>query len=463
MSKSHGFRDHCGVFGLFHHPQAAQMAYLGLHALQHRGQDSAGIVSFDGNQYHKKVGLGLVGDVFGKQDFSILAGHTAIGHVRYKTAGSSGLKDAQPLLFHTQKGAFAIAHNGNLTNATQLRQQLLQKGVILFGEADTEIIAHLFSQSPKKHPIDSLKDALSQVQGAYSLSILMEGCLVGARDPFGIRPLVLGQLGDAFLLASEDCAFQLIGAQRIREILPGEMVIIHKEGITSEQLTKQPCQPKQCLFEHVYFSRPDSHIFQTSVHEARLWMGRLLAKEAPASADAIVPVPDSGLIAAYGYANELQIPVQMGLVRNHYVGRTFIEPDQGIRNFGVKLKLSPVESVVSGKRVVVIDDSIVRGTTSKKIICMLRQAGAKEIHLRISSPPIISPCFYGIDTPTKEELIACRFNLREIEQQLNVDSLAYLSLESLQMAMEHASKNKIRANALCNACFTGQYFHHSNA
>lgn len=457
-----GFRDHCGIVGIWGNPESANLAYLALYALQHRGQDSAGIVALGQNEYRRSVGMGLVADVFDEKKLGTLLGNSAIGHVRYTTSGSSGIRDAQPLLAKTFKGHIALAHNGNLINADELRRELESHGAIFQTNADTEVICHLLARSHEEKIEKRLVEALAKVRGAFSLCVLTNQGLVGIRDPFGVRPLVLGQLKNGYVLASEDCSFELIEAKRIREIKPGEMVLINDDGVFFTDLIQQQFPEKksaQCIFEHVYFSRPDSRIFDVSVHSSRKFMGQILAKECPADADVVIAVPDSGVIAAMGFAKESGLPFELGLVRNHYVGRTFIEPESRIRHFGVRLKLSPVKDVVQNKRLVVVDDSLVRGTTSKKIVKMLRLSGAKEVHLRISAPPTTNPCFYGIDTPQKSELIASLHSLEEIKNYLNVDSLGYLSVEGLHLALARASEegNKSTRNAMCDACFTGVY------
>ncbi len=443
------FRDECGVFGVFGHAEAANIAYLGLHALQHRGQESAGIVSSDG-ALHTLRGSGLVADVFGADQLAKLPGTHAIGHVRYSTSGGTGLRNAQPISVRYGGGQIAIAHNGNLTNADRLREELESEGSIFGGDSDTEVIVHLFARSRGGTVTARLVDALSRVEGAYSLTVLTEDSLIGVRDPHGVRPLVMGAIEGAPVLASETCALHLIGASYDREIRPGEMVVIDADGLRS--MSPFPPAPRHaCVFEHVYFSRPDSRIFGESVYAVRHALGRQLAHEAPAVADVVIPVPDSGISAAIGYAEASGIAYGMGLVRSHYIGRTFIEPAQSIRHFGVKLKLAPVYEVLDGRRVVVIDDSLVRGTTSHKIIAMLRSAGAREVHVRISSPPITHGCSYGIDTPTRGELIAAHQSVKAIADFLGCDSLAYLSRAGLLRAAGGAQAG------FCDACFTGDY------
>lgn len=459
-SEIDGFRDHCGVVGIVGNPEAAHLTYLALYALQHRGQDSCGIVSYDPSTefYHRRVKKGLVADGFNPGNLSKLIGDRAIGHVRYTTAGFGGLLDAQPLLAKTGHGKIALAHNGNLINNKIYRRKLEDEGAIFQTTSDTEIVCHLYARSKESTPEARLISALNEVRGAYSITALLDGRLYAARDPHGVRPLIIGKLDKGYVVSSEDSVFNLIGAEYVREVEPGELVCIpghSREGedlsrIHSHKLYKPRDQPEaKCIFEHVYFSRPDSTIFGRSVHQSRRAMGRALAKSHPIAADVVIAVPDSGVIAAMGYAQEAGIPFDMGLVRNHYVGRTFIEPENKIRNFGVKIKLSPVKSIVEGKRVVVVDDSIVRGTTSKKIVQMLRSAGAKEVHMRVSAPPTTDPCFYGIDTPTRSELIASSQSIAAIADHIQVDSLGYLSAEDL-----HASVGR---SGMCDACFTGNY------
>src|ERR1700674_2196122 len=399
------FHDHCGVCGVFGHPEAAKLAYLGLYALQHRGQESAGIVSSDGRDLHLEKGMGLVADIFQPEGLARLPGDAAVGHTRYSTAGDTSLMNAQPIVIDCNKGKLALGHNGNLTNAGKLRRTLEHRGSIFQTTSDTEVIVHLVARSAARNLPGALADALNQVEGAYSLLVLTRDEMYAVRDPHGFRPLSLGRLGDAWLVASETCAFDLVGAEYVREIEPGELVRISKSGI--ESLCFAPKKQHQfCVFEHVYFARPDSLVFGRPVDQSREMMGRLLAREQPADADVVVPLPDSGVPAAIGYSLESGLPFRMGLIRNHYIGRTFIEPVQAIRDFGVKLKLNPVKTLLEGKRVVLVDDSIVRGTTSRKIVRMVREAGATEVHMRVSCPPTISPCYYGVDTPTREELIA---------------------------------------------------------
>lgn len=447
------FRDKCGVVGIFGNAQASHRVYLALHALQHRGQDSAGIVTHYQGRFVREVGLGLVADVFNVDNLAKLKGHIAIGHVRYTTAGTSDLSDAQPIAAKTGNGTFAIAHNGNLVNANFLRDKLEQEGAIFQAQSDTEVICHLFANSRAMHDISCLRDALEKVKGAYSLCCIINGKLVGVRDPHGVRPLFLGKLDEGYVLTSEDCSFSLIDAELIREIAPGEIVVIDDNGVKSfDLINRGHNEIAPCIFEHVYFSRPDSHVFGKSVYITRKNLGRELALESPVDADVVIAVPDSGVLSAMGYAQVAKIPYDIGLVRNHYVGRTFIEPQEKIRHFGVKLKLSPVKEVVENRRLIVVDDSIIRGTTSQKIVALLRLAKAKEIHMRISAPMTTHPCHYGIATPTKEELVASNNSLEAIRSFLGVDSLAYLSLRGLYKAYS-SNEN----SSMCDACFTGRY------
>jgi amidophosphoribosyltransferase len=446
------FHDECGVFGLFGHPEAANMTYLGLHALQHRGQESAGIVTSDGEQLYAHRAMGLVQDAFSLEQLAKLPGRIAIGHVRYSTAGGSHIKNAQPIAVDYAHGSLAVCHNGNLTNADELRAELEARGSIFQSESDTEVFVHLVAVSKEVATEDRIADALTRVKGAYSLLFMTEDTIIGVRDPMGIRPLCLGLLPgtrEAHVIASEPVAFDLIGAEYVRDVEPGEMVVIDASGIRSMR-PLGPAPQRMCVFEYVYFARPDSKLGGKSVYDVRKSFGRRLAHEHPIDADVVIPVPDSGVPAAIGYASERKVPFEMGLIRSHYVGRTFIEPQQSIRHFGVRLKLNPVEPVLRGRRVVVIDDSIVRGTTSRKIVKMVRDAGAKEVHLRISSPPTQWPCYYGIDTPTRRELIASSHSIDEIARYVTADSLGYLSLEGmLDSVGGHDS--------FCHACFSGNY------
>ena len=444
------FHDHCGVFAVQGHPEAAKLTYLGLHALQHRGQESAGIAASDGDKIVSYKGMGHVAEVFTEEVINTLKGDSAIGHTRYSTAGDTDLKNAQPLVVSCQKGQVALAHNGNLVNAPSLRKELESRGDIFQTTSDSEVILHYFARSKHTGIPEATADALDRVVGAYSLVMLFKDCVLAVRDPRGFRPLCLGKLDGAYVAASETCAFDLINARYVREIEPGEMVILDGSGISSLRFAP-PAPLSQCIFEHVYFSRPDSVIFGRPVQKSREMLGRLLAREHPAQADLVVPVPDSGVAAAIGYAEESGIPLRFGLIRSHYVGRTFIEPTQAIRDFGVKLKLNPVRSLLEGKRVVLVDDSIIRGTTSRKIVRIVREAGASEVHVRISCPPTISPCYYGIDTPTKKELIASTHNVEEIRQFIGADSLGYLSLEGMRHAVGDTQ------GRYCLACYTANY------
>jgi amidophosphoribosyltransferase len=458
MLTSDKFRDECGVVAIYSHPEAETLAYLGLHALQHRGQESAGIVTSDGMSLHIHKAMGLVADIFTEKKLARMRGTLAIGHTRYSTTGDSALLNAQPIMVQSNKGMIALAHNGNLTNAGEIRARMEAQGSIFQTSSDTEVIVHLIAHSREQTLPEAIADALRQVEGAFSLVMISPDRIFAARDPRGFRPLAMGRIPalpgrqqETIVFASETCAFDLVGATYEREVKPGELVIVGPEGIASKLYT--PALPQSsCIFEHVYFSRPDSRVFGRPVQESREQLGRQLAIEAPADADLIVPVPDSGVTAAMGYSAESGIPLRFGLIRNHYVGRTFIEPQQSVRDFGVKLKLNPVRSLLEGKRVVLIDDSIVRGTTSRKIVRMVRSAGAKEVHMRISCPPTISPCYYGVDTPRKKELIAANNTIEEIRQYIGADSLAYLSLEGLKKACHDGEKT-----TYCTACYTGNY------
>ena len=458
MAKSDKFRDECGVVAIHQHPEAETLAYLGLHALQHRGQESAGIVSSDGMALHIHKSMGLVADIFTEKKLSRIRGTLAIGHTRYSTTGDSAILNAQPIMVQSNKGMIALAHNGNLTNAQDIRSRMEAQGSIFQTTSDTEVIVHLIAQSREQTLPDAMADALRRVEGAFSLVMISPDRIFAARDPRGFRPLAMGRIKapgdqrqDAIVFASETCAFDLVGATYEREVKPGELVIVGPEGVTSRFYASALPQ-SSCIFEHVYFARPDSRVFGRAVQESREQLGRQLALEAPAIADLVVPVPDSGVTAAMGYSAESGIPLRFGLIRNHYVGRTFIEPQQSVRDFGVKLKLNPVRSLLEGKRVVLIDDSIVRGTTSRKIVRMVRSAGAKEVHMRISCPPTISPCFYGVDTPRKKELIAANNSIEQIRQYIGADSLAYLSLDGLKKACHDGEKT-----TYCTACYTGTY------
>jgi amidophosphoribosyltransferase len=449
------FHEECGVAAIYGHPEASKLAYLSLYALQHRGQESAGISSSDGERIHTRKSMGHVADIFTNPVLQELPGALAIGHTRYSTTGDTVERNAQPFSVHCSKGLIAIAHNGNITNAAELRADLEARGSIFQASSDTEVILHLVAHSRERTLAGALRDALLQLEGAFSLVCLAQDRIIVARDPQGFRPLAMGQLefsggSPAHIFASETCAFDLINGTYMGDVQPGEMVIVGPEGVTRERFA--PHRPlSQCVFEHVYFSRPDSIVFGRAVQESRENMGRYLAREAPADADIVVPVPDSGNAAAIGYSAESGLPYRQGLIRNHYVGRTFIEPSQAIRDFGVKLKLNPVRSLLEGKSVILVDDSIVRGTTSRKIVRMVRQAGAREVHMRISCPPTISPCFYGVDTPNKSELIAANNSTDEIRRFIEADSLAYLSMGALQASVADTR------GEYCYACYTGNY------
>ncbi len=445
-------KHECGVFGVFGHPEAANITYLGLYALQHRGQESAGIVSCHEGRMHRHREMGMVHDVFTEETLDRLSGESAIGHVRYSTTGSSLLVNAQPILVDYARGPLAIAHNGNLVNAQVLRAELEERGSIFQSTSDSEVIVHLVARSPKKGLRDSLIEALRQVKGAFSLLVMDQENLIAARDPYGFRPLCLGKLKEAFLVASESCAFDIVDAEFVRELEPGELLVINRSGVHSFSVgDTKPSRMGLCIFELIYFSRPDSVVFGRDVERVRQNLGAALHRERPVEADLVIPVPDSSNAAALGYFHESGIPFEMGLIRNHYIGRTFIEPSQSIRDFGAKIKYNPLKTALRGKRIVVVDDSIVRGTTSRKIVKMIRNAGAKEIHTRISSPPITHPCFYGIDTPTRKELIASTHEVEEIRKYLRVDTLHYLSVEGLVKAAGGERDD------FCLACFTGDY------
>jgi amidophosphoribosyltransferase len=444
------FKDECGIFGIYGHTEAANLTYLGLYALQHRGQESCGIATSDGARLQMHKSMGYVADSFDEATFTRLMGTSAIGHVRYSTAGESGLKNAQPILIDCAHGEIAIGHNGNIVNAQELRDMLVREGSIFQTTSDTEVLLHLYARSKAATPEAALVESISQAQGAFSLVLLTKDRLIAVRDPHGFRPLTLGKLGDAYVVCSETCALDLIDATWIRDIEPGEVFIAGPEGEKSIH-PFPPARKAHCIFEHVYFARPDSYVFGKSVNEVRTELGRRLAAEQPADADVIVPVPDSGVCAATGYSEASGIPLQMGLIRNHYVGRTFIEPHQSIRHFGVRVKLNPVKSILQGRRVVLVDDSIVRGTTSRKIVKMVRAAGASEVHLRISCPPTISPCFYGVDTPQRSELIGATHSIEEIRRFIGADSLGYLSLDGMLSAVGTEQKH------YCTSCYTAEY------
>ncbi len=449
-------REECGVFGIFGHAEAAALAVLGLHALQHRGQEAAGIVAFDGRHFNAHRELGLVADHFSAESVvSRLGGHAAIGHTRYATTGETILRNVQPLFADLEFGGFAIGHNGNLTNAYALRRELVRRGSLFQSTTDTEVITHLMATSPRGSVVDRMIDALRRIEGAYSLVALADDMVIGVRDPLGVRPLVLGRLGTAYILASESCAFDIIGAEVLREVEPGELVVLDSSGVHS--LRPFPRLPHRfCIFEHIYFARPDSIVEGHSVYDVRKRIGAELASEAPVAADVVIPVPDSGVPAAIGYAQASGIPFELGIIRNHYVGRTFIEPTDHIRHLGVRLKHNANRAHLTGKRVVLVDDSIVRGTTSKKIVEMMRNAGATEVHMRISSPPTTHSCFYGIDTPQRQELLAAQLDVQEMARFIDVDSLAFISIDGLYRALGEAGRDPARPQ-FCDACFTGDY------
>lgn len=447
---SEGFHDECGVFGIFGHPEAARLTYLGLYQLQHRGQESCGIVSSDGAQLRSERAMGLVSEVFTEERLNRLPGAAAIGHTRYSTAGEVSIREAQPFLVASQHGQIAVCHNGNLPFATEERKLLEAEGAIFSSTSDTEVVLHRLARSRAPSVREAIPGVLAETEGAFSMLFLTPDSLIAARDPRGFRPLALGRLGDAWVFASETCAFDLIDAEYVRDVEPGEIIEVTAGGLRST--SPLPRRPHSfCVFEHVYFSRPDSLIYGRSVNRSRHLMGRRLALEQPAEADIVVPVPDSGVAAAIGYAAQSGIPFRHGLVRNHYVGRTFIEPKQAIRSFGVRVKLNPVRDLIAGRRVVLIDDSIVRGTTSKKIVRMVREAGAAQVHMRVSCPPTVSPCYYGVDTPDKRDLIAAQMSVEEIRRFIGADSLGYLSLEGMLEA------TGIPASSSCVACWTEHY------
>ncbi len=450
------FREECGVFGIYNHPDAAATTVLGLHALQHRGQEAAGIVTFDGEHFHAHRVLGLVGDNFGSKPLiARLAGRFALGHVRYGTTGATVMRNVQPLFADLEFGGLAIAHNGNLTNALGVRKDLVRRGAIFQSTSDTETIIHLIATSHYATVVDRLIDAMRQLEGAYSLVAITRRKLIGMRDPYGVRPLVLGRLGESWILTSETCALDIIGATLVREVEPGEIVIIDDEGLRSVRpFAKVP--RRFCIFEYIYFARPDSTLEGRNVYAVRRQIGMELARENPVPADLVVPVPDSGVPAAIGYAEQSGIPFELGIIRNHYVGRTFIEPKDRIRHLGVKLKHNANASRLKGRRIILVDDSIVRGTTSVKIVEMVRNAGAVEVHMRISSPPTTNPCFYGIDTPEKKDLLASSRDVTEMARHIGVDSLAYVSIDGLYRAVGEARRNAQRPQ-FCDACFTGDY------
>lgn len=449
-------REECGVFGIFNHQDAAAITALGLHALQHRGQEAAGIVSFDGNQFQAERRMGLVGDNFNKRNIiERLEGKNAVGHVRYSTTGDTVMRNVQPLFAEHSSGGFAICHNGNLTNAVTQRRDLIRDGAIFQSTSDTEVLLHLLARSKRRTFIERFTEAVLQIEGAFAIACLTNKKLVGVRDPLGIRPLLLGKLGDSWVLASETCAFDIVGAEFVREVENGEIVVITEEGIESyhpfQKLNERPC-----IFEYIYFARPDSIVGGKSVYEVRKRMGEQLALEAPADADVIIPIPDSGVPAAIGYAATSNIPFELGIIRNHYVGRTFIEPEQQIRQLGVKLKHSANKAMVAGKRVVLIDDSVVRGTTSVKLVSMMYEAGAKEVHMRISSPPITHPDFYGIDTPDQGKLLAANYDIEGMRKYMGADSLAFISVDGIYRAMGYTKRDDEHPQ-FTDHCFTGDY------
>lgn len=449
--------EECGVFGIYGHPESAAMSALGLHALQHRGQEAAGIVSYDGEEFYVHKAMGLVDATFSKAKvIEKLKGHAAIGHNRYSTTGEASLRNVQPIYADLALGGFAVAHNGNLTNAAAIRSELVSKGSLFQSTSDTEVIVHLMAVSTKENAVDKMIYAVNEIKGAYSLVAITDDMMIGMRDPFGIRPLVLGKLGGSYILASESCALDIIGADYVRDIDAGEMVIVDKNGIRSMQPFKKT-EKRLCIFEYVYFARPDSVMEGHSVYEMRKNIGAILASESPvANADVVVPVPDSGVPSAIGYSQASGLPFELGIIRNHYVGRTFIEPTAQIRHLGVKLKHNANKQYLKDKVVVLVDDSIVRGTTSRKIVEMVRQAGAKEVHMRISSPPTAHSCFYGIDTPSTEDLMAHTHTVEQIAEHIGVDSLAYISVDGLYQAMGEAKRNNASPQ-YCDACFTGEY------
>lgn len=444
------FREECGVFGVYGHREASKLAYLGLYALQHRGQESAGIAASDGVRVRALRDMGYVNEIFDEAALADLPGHIAIGHTRYSTAGESKLANAQPILIDCVHGQLGICHNGNIVNANEIRDGLVKQGSIFQTSSDTEVVLHLYARSQAPTIDQALAESLAGLDGAFSFALITKDQLIAARDPHGFRPLALGRLGEGWVVSSETCALDLIGATYVRDVEPGELIVIGPSGLKSTK-PFAPAKLAHCVFEHVYFARPDSEVFGQSVNEVRTDLGRLLARETHVDADVVVPIPDSGVCAAVGYAEEAGVPMRFGLIRNHYVGRTFIEPAQSIRHFGVKVKLNPVKSILAGRRVVLVDDSIVRGTTSRKIVKMVRAAGAREVHVRISCPPTISPCFYGVDTPRRSELIAATHTLDEIRRYLAADSVGYLSLDGLLTAVGQ------KRDQYCTSCYTGRY------
>ncbi|NDE90918.1 MAG: amidophosphoribosyltransferase [Alphaproteobacteria bacterium] len=449
-------REECGVFAIYHHKDASALTALGLHALQHRGQEAAGIVTHDGEHFHAHHALGHVGKNFNKESvIRRLMGNKAIGHNRYATTGETALRNVQPFFADFEFGGFALGHNGNLTNAYSLRKDLIKRGSLFHSTTDTEVVIHLMAQSEQQTPVDRLIDAVKRIEGAYSLVCLAPDCIMGVRDPLGLRPLVLGKLGDAHVLASETCALDIIGAEFVRDIEAGELVILNEQGVSSFRPFEQKAS-RFCVFEYIYFARPDSFMQGRSVYEVRKRIGMELAREYPVDADLVVPVPDSGVPAAIGYAAQSGLPFELGIIRNHYVGRTFIEPSDQIRHLGVRLKHNANRAMLEGKRVILIDDSIVRGTTSTKIVEMVRQAGAKEVHMRISSPPTKFSCFYGIDTPEKEKLMAHKYSVDEMAKLIGADSLAFISLDGLYRAAGEQKRDPEKPS-YCDACFSGEY------
>ena len=449
--------EECGIFGIFGSPEAHLLTALGLHALQHRGQEATGMVSFDGKQFKAKRGLGHVSENFNATSMKMdeLAGYAAIGHNRYSTTGQSEIRNIQPFLTELAFGDFAIAHNGNLTNAERVRGSLIDTGSLFQSTTDTETIIHLIARSKRNKVEERIKEALLQIEGAYALIALVDNMMIGIRDPLGVRPLILGKLNNSYILTSETCALDIIGAEYIRDIEPGEMVLI-TENIVKSLRISEPLKSRFCIFEYIYFSRPDSVINQKSVYNARKMIGTELARESKVLADLVIPVPDSGVPAALGYAQESGIRFEFGIIRNHYIGRTFIQPSQDARSSGVMMKHNANANIISGKDIILVDDSIVRGTTSRKIVKMMREAGAKSVHMRIASPPTTNPCFYGVDTPSKENLIAAQLNLEDIRSEIEADSLAFISIHGLYRAMGETKRNT-QSPQYCDACFTGDY------
>ncbi|MFV9876192.1 MAG: amidophosphoribosyltransferase [Rickettsiales endosymbiont of Dermacentor nuttalli] len=450
-------KEECGVFGISNHIDAVAHTILGLHALQHRGQEAAGIVTFDNINFHNYKAQGLVGDNFSHNSvLSSLIGNYAIGHVRYSTTGGNELRNIQPIFAEFSFGGVAIAHNGNLTNASSIRKKLIEQGCIFHSAMDTEILIHLIATRPQDDFISRLIESLKLVKGAYSLVLLTANCLLGIRDPFGVRPLVLGKIKNSYVLASETCAFDIIGAEYIRDVEPGEIIVINHDGTIKSLKSFEQVKQRFCIFEYIYFSRPDSRLENKDVYKIRKQIGIELAKEANIQADLVVPVPDSGVASALGYAEYSKIPFELGIIRNHYIGRTFIEPTETVRHLGVKLKHNANKELLKGKRVILVDDSIVRGTTSRKIVEMVRAAGATEVHMCIASPPTAFSCFYGVDTPNRKDLLAANSSINEITKFINVDSLTFLSIDSLYIAIENTKRNN-SSPQYCDACFTGNY------